>query len=84
MKKCQREQDANTTIHFHDSHRIAIAYVLGRRKDEVFLKLKNLLEPFGIKHYCTHRLGAYRRHLQKSNMKLEKRKPKELNKNTFD
>ena len=25
-----------------------LAYVFGRRKDEVFLKLKKLLEPFGI------------------------------------
>jgi len=30
-----------------------LAYVLGRRKDEVFLQLKALLEPFGIKQYCT-------------------------------
>ncbi len=30
-----------------------LAYVFGRRKDEVFLKLKKLLEPFGIKRYCT-------------------------------
>jgi insertion element IS1 protein InsB len=27
------------------------AYVFGRRQDEVFLKLKTLLEPFGIKRY---------------------------------
>ncbi len=30
-----------------------LAYVFGRRKDEVFLQLKQLLEPFGIKRYCT-------------------------------
>ena len=30
-----------------------LAYVLGRRKDEVFLKLKGLLEPFGITKYYT-------------------------------
>jgi transposase-like protein len=28
-----------------------LAYVFGRRKDEVFLKLKGLLEPFGLTHY---------------------------------
>ncbi|HEY7532972.1 MAG TPA: IS1 family transposase, partial [Nitrospiraceae bacterium] len=28
-----------------------LAYVFGRRKDAVFLKLKALLEPFGITHY---------------------------------
>jgi insertion element IS1 protein InsB len=30
-----------------------LAYVFGRRKDKVFLKLKALLEPFGIKRYYT-------------------------------
>ncbi len=30
-----------------------LAYVLGRRQDEVFLKLKALLEPFGITRYYT-------------------------------
>jgi len=32
--------------------RAGAAYVLGARKDEVFLQLKALLE-FGIKRYCT-------------------------------
>jgi insertion element IS1 protein InsB len=40
-----------------------LAYVFGRRKDEVFLQLKKLLEPFGIKHVCTDGWGAYERHL---------------------
>ena len=40
-----------------------LAYVLGRRKDEVFLKLKGLLEPFGITKYYTDYWGAYTRHL---------------------
>ena len=40
-----------------------LAYVFGRRKDEVFLKLKALLEPFGIKRYYTDYWGAYTRHL---------------------
>ena len=31
----------------------ALAYVFGRRKDDVFLKLKTLLEPFGITKYYT-------------------------------
>ena len=30
-----------------------LAYVFGRRKDEVFLQLKRLLEPFGIKRFYT-------------------------------
>jgi insertion element IS1 protein InsB len=40
-----------------------LAYVLGRRKDEVVLKLKALLEPFGLTRYDTDSWGAYTRHL---------------------
>jgi insertion element IS1 protein InsB len=40
-----------------------LAYLFGRRKDEVFLELKALLEPFGITRYYTDSLGTYQRHL---------------------
>lgn len=40
-----------------------LAYTFGQRKDEAFLQLKQLLEPFGIQHYCTDAWGAYQRHL---------------------
>jgi insertion element IS1 protein InsB len=40
-----------------------LAYVLGRRKDDVFLKLKELLEPFGITKYDTDGWGAYERYI---------------------
>ena len=40
-----------------------LAYVFGRRADEVFVKLKMLLEPFGITRYYTDSWGAYGRHL---------------------
>jgi insertion element IS1 protein InsB len=40
-----------------------LAYVFGCRKDEVFLKLKALLEPFGLIRYYTDHWGAYTRHL---------------------
>jgi insertion element IS1 protein InsB len=40
-----------------------LAYVFGRRKDEVFVQLKVLLEPFGITRYHTDYWGAYARHL---------------------
>jgi IS1 family transposase len=43
---------------------VVLAYVFGRRKDEVFLALKQLLEPFGITRYYTDHLGAYQRHLE--------------------
>ena len=40
-----------------------LAYVFGRRVDEVFVKLKTLLEPFGITRYYTDSWGAYERNL---------------------
>ncbi len=40
-----------------------LAYVFGRRKDDVFLKLQKLLEPFGITKFSTDGWGAYERHL---------------------
>jgi insertion element IS1 protein InsB len=46
----------------HWSGRV-LAYVFGRRKDDVFLQLKALLEPFGITRYHTDYWGAYTRHL---------------------
>ena len=39
-----------------------LAYVFGRRQDQVFLQLKALLEPFGITRYHTGYWGAYTRH----------------------
>lgn len=50
-----------------------LAYVFGRRKDEVFLKLKELLEPFGIKKYYTDGLGAYQRNLPSDKHKIGKK-----------
>ena len=35
-----------------------LAYLFGRRKDEVFVQLKALLEPFGITRYFTDDLGC--------------------------
>jgi insertion element IS1 protein InsB len=35
-----------------------LAYVFGRRKDAVFLQLKALLEPFGIRRFYTEGWGA--------------------------
>jgi insertion element IS1 protein InsB len=50
--------------HAIDHHTGAVlAYVFGRRKDEVFVQLKALLEPFGLTHYYTDHWGAYTRHL---------------------
>ena len=40
-----------------------LAYIFGRRQDEIFLGLKKLLEPFGITRFYTDDWGAYERHL---------------------
>jgi insertion element IS1 protein InsB len=41
-----------------------LASVFGRRTDEVFLQLKALLEPYGIRRFQTDYWGAYTRHLE--------------------
>ena len=41
-----------------------LAYVFGRRQDDVFVKLQQLLDPFGITRYFTDGWGAYERHLE--------------------
>jgi insertion element IS1 protein InsB len=55
-----------------------LAYVLGRRKDEVFLKLKALLEPFGITRYYTDYWGAYTRHLGADEHQPSKRNTQQI------
>lgn len=42
---------------------VVLAYVLGTRQDEVFLQLKALLAPFGIRHFYTDGAKVYDRHL---------------------
>jgi insertion element IS1 protein InsB len=46
----------------HHTGRV-LAYVVGTRKDAVFLKLRALLAPLGITHYYTDKAGVYQRHL---------------------
>ena len=46
----------------HHTGRV-LAFVVGTRKDAVFLKLKALLAPLGITHYYTDKAGVYQRHL---------------------
>ena len=55
-----------------------LAYVFGRRKDQVFLELKKLLEPFGIEKYCTDGWGAYERHLPEEDHEVGKRKTQQI------
>jgi insertion element IS1 protein InsB len=46
----------------HDTGEV-LAYVFGTHQDEAFLRLKALLEPFGIMQFYTDEWGAYERHL---------------------
>ncbi len=55
-----------------------LAYVFGRRKDEVFLQLKKLLQPFGIKRFCTDGWGAYQRYLPAQSHEVDKRKTQRI------
>ena len=60
-----RKSNPRWLWHAIDHHTgVVLAYVFGRRQDEVFLKLKALLEPFGITRYYTDGWGAYERHLE--------------------
>ena len=55
-----------------------LAYVLGKRQDEVFLKLKGLLEPFGITRFYTDDWGAYERHLDAEQHVIGKRNTQKI------
>jgi insertion element IS1 protein InsB len=55
-----------------------LAYVLGDHKDCVFLKLKALLEPFGITHFYTDDWGAYERHLSPESHIIGKRNTQKI------
>ena len=60
-----------------------LAYVTGSRTDEMFLKLKKLLKPFGITKFYTDGLKTYERHIfpemkQVSKFKMQKIERKHL------
>ena len=55
-----------------------LAYVLGKRKDDVFKQLKALLKPFGINHYYTDDWGAYERHLDEKKHHVGKRNTQKI------
>jgi insertion element IS1 protein InsB len=55
-----------------------LAHVFGRRQDEVFLKLKALLEPFGIQRYDNDYWGAYTRHLDPDEHQPGKRNTQQI------
>src|SRR5262249_1530814 len=55
-----------------------LAYVFGRRQDEVFLYLKARLAPFGITRYFTDGWGSYQRHLDPAQHKMGKLNTQQL------
>ena len=55
-----------------------LAYVFGKRKDEVFKELKTLLEPFDITRYYTDDWGAYQRHLETDKHEIGKRNTQKI------
>ena len=50
-----------------------VAFVFGRRKDEVFLKLKKLLEQFNVGKYYTDNWGAYSKNLDEEKHEIGKK-----------
>ncbi|WPL15229.1 IS1 transposase [Thiorhodovibrio winogradskyi] len=61
----------------HKTGRI-LAYVFGRRKDEVFAKLRMLLKPFGIKKFYTDDWGAYDRGIPENEHVVGKRNTQKI------
>ena len=55
-----------------------LAYVFGDRKDRVFLQLKELLKPFGIKRFYTDGWGAYERHLEPEEHEVSKQNTQKI------
>ena len=55
-----------------------IAFVLGTRQDRMFLKLKKLLKPFGIKKIYTDKLKTYERHLDREERTVSKYKMQKI------
>lgn len=57
---------------------VVLAYVFGSRKDEVFLELKKLLEPFGITRFYTDAAGVYQRHLTTEEHEIGKKNTQKI------
>ena len=55
-----------------------LAFVIGRREDRMFLKLKRLLKPLGITKFYTDKLKTYERHLSKEERIINKYKMQKI------
>ena len=55
-----------------------LAYAFGDHTDRVFLRLKNLLKPFGIRKFFTDDWGAYKRYLTPAQHEIGKRNTQQI------
>ncbi len=55
-----------------------LAYIFGKRQDDVFQQLRDILKPFGIKHYYTDNWGAYDRHFDECEHHVGKRNTQKI------
>ena len=55
-----------------------LAYTFGRRQDEVFKDLKDLLKPLKITRYYTDDWGAYQRHLKTEEHRIGKKNTQKI------
>jgi IS1 family transposase len=46
-----------------------MSFVIGQHQDSVLLKLKALIEPFGVRHFFTDGWGGYERQISQSRAK---------------
>lgn len=75
----KRKKDPRWLWHGIDHHSgKVLAYVFGRRQDEVFLNLKALLEPFGITRDYTDHWGAYIRYIDEDKHQPGKRNTQKI------
>jgi insertion element IS1 protein InsB len=74
-----RKKDQRWLWHAID-HRTGkvLAYVFGRRQDDVFVPLKALLEPCGITRFSTDYWGAYTRHIASEEHQAGKRNTQKI------
>ena len=55
-----------------------LAYVFGKRKDDVFKQLKTLLAPFNVTRFYTDDWRAYERHLEADKHEIGKRNTQKI------
>lgn len=61
-----------------------LAYVLGKREDEVFIELNKLLAIFSIKHFYTDNWGAYGRNLPAQYHTIGKQNTQQIERKNLD